>query len=1259
MRVHASRQNPFVERTTSRWQGGRRTNVVISASFPTPLPIRLKKRGSYLPSPLTIERSPVVAATALGLPFTAQKESFSSRPPILSGSRWPDLRQPYIPEEMGMQGKSLKCLRLISALVLLSVMLFGIQARTQEVTAGITGTVTDHSGAVVVDALVTATDIQRGTSFSTRSNADGIYYLQRIPVGTYRLRAESEAFSTATLPSFTLVLNQNARLDFHMELGSIKEVVEVSAVAPLLQTQSSEVSTVIDAETNVALPLASRNYVQLALLAPGAVTPNRETIANANRIDMAGQPYINGNREQANNFLLDGMDNNQVSDNLVAYSPSPDAIQEFNLITQNASAEFGNFQGGIISVSVKSGTNQFHGDLWEFFRNDKLNANNFFNNFFQLPRPTLRWNMFGGTVGGPILKKKLFFFADYQGQRFDVYSDNAFSALTGLERAGDFGQLCTDSNFTGGTYSFNSSGICVDSSNSPGGTQILDPFTQTPIPNNNLAQYISTGTDPQLTAYYNSGAGKVFQNLVNTKYYPSVASLTSTSIINNYSFSTRIPLNVDQGDFKVDYNLSERDHFSGRYSREEQVNNPVNSFLLAPVNLGTAIMSNGVLDWTHSFNTRLVNDFRLGVNWVQLLSNSATPGVGNLGEAIGISDGNAGGEGLPAIFIGPSSSVGGDGTILDWSNTVIQVGDTLDITRGRHVFHVGFQFLRERLDDGFASVLGDYFMTGIFTGSGDSDFYLGMVNFEGQYFSNGGSSTSPEVWGQRSTVFGAFVQDNWRLTSNLTLSLGLRYQVHTPWTEVEGRQVNYGIYTGQPYYPAGSPLPGSITFPGLQPEPNSNKALYNGYHGIGDWQPRLGIAYTPGFLHGKTVVRAAFTASDYLEGTGNALRLPINIPFNVRLQFTNVIPPGVPGYNPAKFQIADGIPSPTTGDPFSGAVLNVWAPDVRPAMTQQWNLALQQQLSSDTTLQVAYVGQRGTHLMVPLNMLQGDLQSDGTVLPSPYLAGNPDLLAKGVSAAGTFSIGEMSYNALQVVLQKRMGHGLAGQVSYTYSHCLTNNIGYYGDGAQAAPQSPYWQNTFNPKAEWGSCYFDLTHNLTAFAIYELPVGRRRSFGRKLNPIVNAALGGWNVSTIYSLHGGFPLTIYGNDSTTTNSRGPRADCNGGPKYVKQFIPGVGLQWFSPAPYSNPADLTFGTCGVGTVRGPGLNRFDIGLQKEFPVHESMRFEFRAEFLNAFNHPTFEVPKTYCGGSAGAACAPGMGVIAFSEGERNIQFALKFYF
>jgi len=254
---------------------------------------------------------------------------------------------------------------------------------------------------------------------------------------------------------------------------------------------------------------------------------------------------------------------------------------------------------------------------------------------------------------------------------------------------------------------------------------------------------------------------------------------------------------------------------------------------------------------------------------------------------------------------------------------------------------------------------------------------------------------------------------------------------------------------------------------------------------------------------------------------------------------------------------------------------------------------------------------------------------------------------------------------LQAVLQKRMGHGLEGQVSYTYSHCLTNSIGYYGGTAQAAPQSAYWQNTFDPKAEWGSCYFDLASNLTAFAIYEIPVGRNRLVGRNLNPVLNGVVGGWRLSPIFSYHGGFPLTISGNDYSNTNSFGSRANCSAAPSYVKQLLPGDGLQWFSPAPYSNPVVNTFGTCSVSTVRGPGLNRWDVSIQKEFPVHEQMHFEFRAEFLNILNHPTFDAPSNYCGGSptpvGGPAvpCQSGLGLISASEGERNIQFALKFYF
>src|SRR3984885_2818111 len=280
-------------------------------------------------------------------------------------------------------------------------------AWSQEVTASITGTVTDPSGAAVTGAAVTATSQERGQSYTVVSNDSGLYRIAQLPVGTYSLKVEKSGFSSVSHPAFVLALNQVARVDVAMKLGQASETVEVTGSAPILETDVTQVDTIINANTNDNLPLASRNYVQLTLLAPGAVSTDPGSFNNGNNTGGdGGRPLINGNREQSNNFLLDGMDNNQVSDNLLGYTPAPDAIQEFNLITNNAPAEFGNFEGGVVSATIKSGTNAYHGDVWEFFRNDKLNANQWENKFNGpgnfLPRAALRWNMFGGTLGAPI-----------------------------------------------------------------------------------------------------------------------------------------------------------------------------------------------------------------------------------------------------------------------------------------------------------------------------------------------------------------------------------------------------------------------------------------------------------------------------------------------------------------------------------------------------------------------------------------------------------------------------------------------------------------------------------------------------------------------------------------------------------------------------------------------------------------------------------------------------------------------------------------
>ncbi|HTV06283.1 MAG TPA: carboxypeptidase-like regulatory domain-containing protein, partial [Acidobacteriaceae bacterium] len=314
-------------------------------------------------------------------------------------------------------------------------------AWSQEVTATLVGTITDQSGAAVSGATVKATSVDRGTSYSALSNDAGLYRIAALPADNYTLTVEKAGFATTSHAAFVLTVNQVARIDLALKVGQVTESVEVTGAPPVLEKDSTQVSTVINAATNDNLPLASRNYVQLTLLAPGAVTTDPSSFNNGNNTaGYGGRPLINGNREQANNFLLDGMDNNQVSDNLLGYTPAPDAIQEFNLITSNAPAEFGNFEGGIINATIKSGTNQFHGDVWEYLRNNVLNANSWSNNLTALPISQIRWNMFGFTAGGPILKNKLFFFADYQGQRFDIPSSQGqITVFTAAERTGDFG----------------------------------------------------------------------------------------------------------------------------------------------------------------------------------------------------------------------------------------------------------------------------------------------------------------------------------------------------------------------------------------------------------------------------------------------------------------------------------------------------------------------------------------------------------------------------------------------------------------------------------------------------------------------------------------------------------------------------------------------------------------------------------------------------------------------------------------------------
>ena len=823
----------------------------------------------------------------------------------------------------------------------------------------------------------------------------------------------------------------------------------------------------------------------------------------------------------------------------------------------------------------------------------------------------MRGNIFGGTLGGPIRRDKLFFFVDYQGSRVDTpTSVNATTVFTPAERAGDFSALLTQARPIQlyNPFSFDSSGARA-------------PFANNIIP----------------VSLFNPSARQILAS----QSYPLP---TNGSLLNNLQYGVRTAINGDQGDVKIDYNVSDKDRIFGRYSQSSYTNPTFRADPVLYDSFANYPTHTGVVDWTRTVSPTVVNEARFGVNYVFLNNGAASNSLSNFPQSVGI-------QGVPTSFLPSLSFTGGNVSSFGTSDVyqlfadaVIHYEDTLIVTKGNHTMRMGFQAYRYRVDtfySGNNGVAGTILFNGYYTtktpGSGassanggiaEADFLLGLPN-EIQGGVNGGT------WGQRAASFGAYYQDDWRVTPNLTLNLGLRWELHTPWVEVKNRQANFDLVTGAE---------------SIAGQNGASRALYNQYNGITNFQPRVGAAWTPG--GGKLVIRAGYSLSNYLEGTGTNLRLPLNPPFAVEHDNT---------YSASgNFQALPGsrldqgflpfLSNP--GDQFHNVTLRVWDPNIRPAVANQWNLAIQRQLTGSTTATVAYVGQRSTHLAVATPYFQRVLNSNGSVSPTRYLEGNPALLADIGQISGTSSLGNQNYEALQVTVGQRLSNGLQFTANYTYSKCLTNSIGYYGQGGQAATASAYFQNVYNAKAEYGPCDYDAAHNFVGNAVYSLPVGRDRKYGKGFNKALDAVIGGWQASGILSLHTGFPLTVNATDVSGTNARGARANCIApGVVFGQQNAAQGGYQYFSPASYAQPASGTFGDCGVGTIRGPGLSTLDLNVSKNFAITEHQHVEVRAEFINLSNTPILNAPTRSVGST--------LGLLQNSQGARNIQIALKYRF
>jgi hypothetical protein len=1115
----------------------------------------------------------------------------------------------------------------------------------QEVTGNITGTVVDQTGAPIQGAKVAAKDVDRGTTLTTQTNDTGAYNLTRVPVGNYVVTVTGQGFQTENYPKFPLVLNQTARLNFQMKVGQATEVVEVIATAPVLQTDTTELGTVLDAREQEALPLATRNYNQLTLLTPGAVSTNPGAFTGSQATFQVGRPYVNGNREQTNNYVLDGMDNNQIDNNDVAFAPNVDAIQEFNIITQNPSAEFGNYLGGVVNVSLKSGTNAFHGSLFEFIRNDALNANTWSNNLQGnnaagheiAPRSLLRWNEFGGTFGGPIVKDKLFFFADYQGSRFDQPGTaNTIGVFTTAERSGDFGAICTSN---GGT--FNGAGQCSNASGqlfnpvgagSPGARPIF-PFNRIP------AGMFSPAAHAILTS-----------PLYPTPLTEDIRQQGTNALNFTHQFT-----NSDQGDFKIDWVPNQKDHISGRYSQQYVTNPTTNGVQLFGDQLNTFPLHNVVGDWTRSFTSSLVNDVRLGYSYFPVTERASNPTGKNLGQTFGIA--GVPDTLLPALnFGGALSPIGNNDLVQSFHDTVIQFDDVVTWSHGHHVLHTGFQAYRFRTNifyPGNEGVAGTFTFSGQFTGNGTAGTGLGAADFLLGLPTNVGVGANAGNRYLNNNLFGAFVQDNWRLTEHLTLNLGLRWEVNTPRNEVNNQLTNYDTTTGQVFL--------------------GNKAAnYKQYDGITNFQPRLGLAWQPSFVK-DTVVRAAYGLSNFGEstGTGNLLfqNPPFTIPHNVN--YTGLNQPGSTfdqGF--AGFPASGCTPAAALASSpacFAGAGIHAFTPNFRPAVSQQWNLSIQHQFGKATTVQLGYVGQKVDHLVDIFLLNQKVLNPDGTISPSPFMAGNPALKGAVGQIRLTDSSAIQRYNALQAVLQQRLSHGLQFQANYTWSKCMTNSSGFFaefGDTnaglSQAGNDYFFFQNTYNPMADYGRCPNDVASLFSGYVTYDLPFGRGRQFGSSMNKVANAVAGGWQINAIMGFHTGFAFTAQAPDKSGTISAFPRANCIAAPSDGSHQLVTVngtkGIQWVNPASVAPPAS-GFGNCGVGSFRGPGLRDIDLSVGKSFPITERQSLEFRAEAINFTNTPIFARPTDFV--SSSDPNFNTFGLVTTSQGARNIQFGLKYKF
>jgi Carboxypeptidase regulatory-like domain len=1129
-----------------------------------------------------------------------------------------------------MRGRTFKLLVAFIA----AVSLFAVQGLAQSITATITGTITDTSGAVIPGAKVVAHNMDTGVNSSTTSDSAGVYRIAYLPIGEYQVTVTAPGFGQKTIPAFHLEALQTVSFNVALAPGSVSTTVNVSAAAPILNTTDATLGSTITANTIRNFPLNGLDFSALTLYVPGSVS----TAGTGGTTSIERSTYftdtvnIDGNRAQANNFTLDGIDMNETFNNLISYSPAPQALQEVKVVTANSPIGFGNVNGGGVASILKSGTNQFHGSAYGYVQDYRMNANSWTNNH---ARPIIPVNpysqaQFGGTFGGPILRDKLFFFVDYLGSRHHTGGTGSASVFTQDMRNGNFSALLAGSNPI----------QLYDSQNS------YKPFV-----------------GDQGIPVVNPVAKFLFAN---TTIYPLPNATPADGIAqNDFQGPTRSYAANNQGDIKIEYDPRNSDKITGFYSMSTAYNGttPVLAISFPGVNLYPTKL--GGINWVHIFSPTLVNSVHIGFTrtvWAQNFPTDPTGLFGTSGnQKIGIPFPNQAFDGYTYQNISGGITAGGNpvygGGLID--NTFSYMDD-LTWQHGKHTFTLGTQSLRYQNNyptannDGY---LGSLDYSGNFTsnpslsnagGYGGADFLL-------DYVSGAAATLSSVNVGQRQWRAAFYGEDSYKAMPNLTLNAGLRYEYDEPWVEQNNKTGNINLATGQVLYahavPAGAP-PGS----GLC----SNRGCYDNQNEL---MPRLGFAYQ---ATDRFVIRGGYGATSFFEGNSSNQRLTSITPFIQAILTPTYSPTSNAPYNVPR-TAEEGF---TGGAVSYGGTFNVYPKDIKPAYVQEWNLTTEYALTRTMSLQVSYLGEQGQHVEDYGNVNQWKVNGDPTSAPyynNQYIGvnSNPSTSVGSSILLITESRAAMNYQALQAVLRERVSHGLEFTVNYTYGKALTNSLGNYA--LQVNGFSGAFQNYYDSAADWGPAGYDVRHNLSWTMVYALPFGTGQQFLSGANHWENEVIGGWRLSAVGVGYTGFPETLTGpgNNSNSYGSSRPN-------QYRKLKIVDRNIDhWFGTDPsatpcttpgvdngvcaYGVPAPNTFGTAANGTERGPGFLNSDLSMAKDFYTYHEQSIGFRFDAFNAFNIASYGNPDTgVTDSNFGNVSDQGVRSV-----ERHLQFSASYNF